>query len=47
MLVLTTLFPHQPGEKEGNFILDQVRVLAEQGADVTVLVAKPWIPVRY
>jgi glycosyltransferase involved in cell wall biosynthesis len=47
VLVLTTLFPHQPGEKEGNFILDQVRVLAEQGADVTVLVAKPWIPVRY
>lgn len=44
VLVLTTLFPHRPGEKEGNFILDQVRALAEQGANVTVLVARPLHP---
>lgn len=44
VLVLTTLFPRRPGEKQGNFILDQVRALARQGADVTVLVAKPWHP---
>ena len=44
VLVLTSLFPSHPGEKQGNFVLDQVRELAAQGADVTVLVAKPWIP---
>jgi len=47
VLVLTTLFPHRPGEKEGNFILDQVRALAEQGADVTVLVARPLTPLPF
>ena len=46
VLVLTTLFPHRPGEKEGNFILDQVRALAEHGAEVVVVVAKPWFPVQ-
>jgi glycosyltransferase involved in cell wall biosynthesis len=46
VLVLTTLFPHRPGEKEGNFVLDQVRALAAKGADVTVVVAKPWVPFR-
>jgi glycosyltransferase involved in cell wall biosynthesis len=45
VLVLTTLFPHRPGEKEGNFVLDQVRALAAKGVDVTVVVAKPWNPV--
>jgi len=44
VLILTSLFPSRPGEKQGNFVLDQVRELAAQGADVTVLVAKPWIP---
>lgn len=44
VLVLTTLFPHRAGEKEGNFVLDQVRALTKNGADVTVLVAKPWHP---
>jgi glycosyltransferase involved in cell wall biosynthesis len=44
VLVLTSLFPSRPGEKQGNFILDQVRELAAQGADVVVLVARPWIP---
>jgi glycosyltransferase involved in cell wall biosynthesis len=47
VLVLTTLFPHRPGEKEGNFILDQVRALAEQRADVTVLVARPLNPLSF
>ncbi len=44
VLVLTSLFPSHPGEKQGNFVLDQVRELATKGAEVTVLVAKPWIP---
>ncbi|HEU5402774.1 MAG TPA: glycosyltransferase [Terriglobales bacterium] len=44
VLVLTSLFPPRPGEKQGNFVLDQVRALASQGADVTVLVAQPWLP---
>jgi glycosyltransferase involved in cell wall biosynthesis len=44
VLVLTSLFPPRPGEKQGNFVLDQVRELAAQGADVTVLVAQPWVP---
>ena len=44
VLVLTSLFPSRPGEKNGNFVLDQVRELAAHGADVTVLVARPWIP---
>src|SRR6185369_11815786 len=44
VLVLTSLFPSRPGEKQGNFVLDHVRELAAQGADVTVLIAKPWIP---
>ncbi len=44
VLVLTSLFPPRPGEKQGNFVLDQVRALAAQGADVTVLVARPWLP---
>src|SRR5512146_861732 len=44
VLVLTSLFPKTPGEKQGNFVLDQVRALAAQGAEVTVLVAKPWVP---
>ncbi|MGE5110538.1 MAG: glycosyltransferase [Acidobacteriaceae bacterium] len=44
VLVLTSLFPQSPGEKQGNFVLDQVRALAAQGADVTVLIAKPWVP---
>lgn len=44
VLVLTSLFPSHPGEKQGNFVLDQVRELAAQGADITVLVAKPWMP---
>ena len=47
VLVLTTLFPHHPGEKEGNFVLDQVRALAKQKADVTVLVARPWNPLPF
>lgn len=44
VLVLTSLFPPRPGEKQGNFVLDQVRALASKGAEVTVLVARPWIP---
>ena len=44
VLVLTSLFPPRPGEKQGNFVLDQVRALASKGADVTVLVARAWIP---
>lgn len=44
VLVLTSLFPPSPGEKQGNFVLDQVRALVSQGADVTVLVAQAWIP---
>jgi glycosyltransferase involved in cell wall biosynthesis len=44
VLVLTSLFPSRPGEKQGNFVLDQVRELAARGAEVTVLVARPWIP---
>ncbi len=44
VLVLTSLFPSRPGEKQGNFVLDQVRELASQGAEVTVLVARPWTP---
>jgi glycosyltransferase involved in cell wall biosynthesis len=44
VLVLTSLFPSYRGEKQGNFVLDQVRELAAQGAEVVVLVARPWIP---
>jgi len=44
VLVLTSLFPPRPGEKQGNFVLDQVRALASQSADVTVLVSQPWLP---
>ena len=44
VLVLTSLFPSRPGEKRGNFVLDQVRELAAQGVEVVVLVARPWIP---
>ena len=44
VLVLTSLFPPRPGEKQGNFVLDQVRALTAQGADVTVLVAQAWLP---
>jgi glycosyltransferase involved in cell wall biosynthesis len=44
VLVLTSLFPSRPGEKQGNFVLDQVRALAAEGAEVTVLVARPWLP---
>ena len=44
VLVLTSLFPQSPGEKQGNFVLDQVRALVAQGAEVTVLVARPWVP---
>lgn len=44
VLVLTSLFPPRPGDKQGNFVLDQVRELAAQGCDVTVMVARPWLP---
>ena len=44
VLVLTSLFPPRPGEKQGNFVLDQVRALTSQGADVTVMVAQAWTP---
>lgn len=44
VLVLTSLFPPRPGEKQGNFVLDQVRALASHGARITVLVARPWLP---
>lgn len=44
VLVLTSLFPPRPGEKQGNFVLDQVRALASHRAEVTVLVAQAWIP---
>jgi glycosyltransferase involved in cell wall biosynthesis len=44
VLVLTSLFPPRPGEKQGNFVLDQVRALASQGIQVTVLVAQAWLP---
>lgn len=44
VLVLTSLFPPRPGQKQGNFVLDQVRALSAQGAEVTVLVAQPWLP---
>lgn len=44
VLVLTSLFPPRPGDKQGNFVLDQVRALASQGADMTVLVARAWVP---
>jgi glycosyltransferase involved in cell wall biosynthesis len=38
------LFPSHPGDKQGKFVLDQVRELAAQGCDVTVMVARPWLP---
>jgi glycosyltransferase involved in cell wall biosynthesis len=44
VLVLTSLFPPRPGEKHGNFVLDQVMELAAQGCDVTVMVARPRLP---
>jgi glycosyltransferase involved in cell wall biosynthesis len=44
VLVLTSLFPPRPGEKQGNFVLDQVRSLAGKDAEVTVLVAQAWLP---
>lgn len=47
ILVLTNLFPHRPGEKQGNFVLDQVRALVSQGAEVTVVVARPWNPLPF
>ncbi|HWR34483.1 MAG TPA: glycosyltransferase [Clostridia bacterium] len=44
ILVLTTMFPHRPGDKDGNFIHDQVCELAAMDARVTVLVCKPRLP---
>ncbi len=44
LLILTTLFPRVPGDKQGNFVLDQARALAAEGAEVEVLVASPWVP---
>lgn len=44
LLVLSPLFPRSPGEKEGNFVLDQVRALAAQRAEICVVVPHPWSP---
>jgi len=44
VLVLTSLFPERPGEKNGNFIHAQVCAVARCGASVDVLFAQSWRP---
>ncbi len=44
VIVLTPWFPPQPGDREGNFVLGQVRAVAEAGVRQVVLVALPHVP---
>ncbi len=42
-LVLTPFFPKRPGEKQGNFVLEQVRELADF-TPVHVVMSRAWLP---
>lgn len=44
ILCLTPWFPHHRQAQTGNFILDSLEALADQGHEVTVLVSQPWRP---
>ena len=44
MLVLTGMFPREPGQKTGNFVLDQISALTDSDFDLGVIVATPWMP---
>ena len=44
VIVLTPWFPPQPGDREGNFVLDQVRAVAATGIREVVIVALPRVP---
>jgi teichuronic acid biosynthesis glycosyltransferase TuaC len=44
ILCLTPWFPAQPGAQSGNFILDSLLALKQQGHEITTLVCQPWHP---
>jgi glycosyltransferase involved in cell wall biosynthesis len=46
VLVVTSLFPREPGEKQGNFVLDQVEALADCGVPLTILKVDSWDPLH-
>jgi glycosyltransferase involved in cell wall biosynthesis len=44
VLVLTPVYPHHASPAEGLFNQQHARALAQGGVEVTVVVAKPWLP---
>lgn len=44
ILCLTPWFPSRPGAQFGNFILDSLLAMKEQGHEIATLVCQPWHP---
>ena len=46
VLFLSPWFPNVPGDREGNYVYESARSLVKAGANVAVLVARPWLRKR-